>query len=54
MKLDDMKYKIKASKSKPSDFFNDFVHYVARRFNGYKLENNGFIGLLAKTLYDKR
>ena len=27
---------------------SDFVHSVARIFNGYKLANNGFIGLLAK------
>ena len=48
IKPDDIKYQIKASISKPSDFFKDFVHSVARIFNGYKLANNGFIGLLAK------
>lgn len=48
IKLDDIKYQLKASKSKPYDFFKDFVHSVARIFNGYKLANNGFIGLLAK------
>ena len=48
IKPDDIKYQIKTSKSKPSDFFKDFVRSVARIFHGYKLANNGFIGLLAK------
>ena len=47
--LHDIKYQIKASKTKPPDFlFTDFVEYVANTFDGYKLANNGFIGLLAK------
>ena len=48
IKLDNIKYQIKSSKSKPPDFFQDFVHSVANVFHGYKLANNGFIGLLAK------
>ena len=48
IKLDNIKYQLKSSKSQPYDFFKDVVHSVARIFNGYKLANNGFIGLLAK------
>ena len=43
IKLDDIKYQIKPLKSKPPDFFQDFVHSVANVFHGYNLANNGFI-----------
>jgi hypothetical protein len=48
IKPEDIKYQVKASNKKPSDFFKDFVYSVADTFDGYKLANNGFIGLLAK------
>jgi hypothetical protein len=49
IKPGDIKYQIKASKSKPPDFFKDFVHSVADTFDKYKLANNGFVGLLGKS-----
>ena len=47
--------KLKAPNMLQQRFFETFVNAIANQFDGYKLANNGFIGILAKNYatYDK-
>ena len=50
MSIDDIKYQLKPSNVLKSDYFKQFVEYVARLFtkDGYKLALTGFAGILAQ------